>query len=1687
MVIHNLQEVVIIANEYKARVTATLVSGSLQKAIENEAKNAKITLQNVQVDTSKLISAIQTALNNHNFKINVNGLQQAGQQAGRQFVAGVNSQLKNIGVGIGGLNHVKTMLQNWGIVNPKEVELITQQLSQMSIAITKIKTDMAANGNIRMTITGVDELGRTVTQIKEFNRETGKISNAGRTISQTFGSVTTASQAAAEALKKQKQQAKELADAIKKAQKEALTLTRSSTLSNNIQAWMNKNTKAAQVFERELKDIQSRLNSNTNSNMLQRCAAEFQNIQAKAKAANLTVRGFQDTFVNLGNKVGNFALQMVGLGSAYQIGMKVINTIREGITTVVELDTALIDLKKTTSMSDNELAQFYRDANTEAKNLGVTTKEIIEQAAAWSRLGYSSANEATTMARLSSQFAMISPGMSTEEAQESLVSVMKAFRNQFPEVDDVLDGIMSKINIVGNSFALSNKDIADALMVSSSAMQAANNTFEETVALITAGTEITQDPSRVGNGLRTISMRIRGLNEETGEFDETLGNVQNDISELTHGMVSIMDDPNTYKSTYEILKRISEIWDQLSDKEQAGLLEKLFGKTRAQIGAAILANFESAEKAIERMEESAGSADKEMGIIMDSLDYKLNRLKETGVGIWQDIINRESFGKFIDGMTKVAEVVGIVIEKFGLLKTILGAGALVLAIKNIGVFKDLIIGVIAVGSKADKFVTFLYSIPKALAAIAASPITGVVAVVAAIAAAIKLYKEMNPTVQEAIHRADEYKSKLDQLQSEYDKNAERLKELNELKTNGEATLQNDVEISQLETQNALLEAQIQLYEDKYRAANKAATETARSRAKEILDENNDPGIYGLNDIVANYQHAKAMLARNDLSKYQRNAYTKQIETYGKELQSQFDDITAIIKQLDPIEDAELINQLTSLAKSVSVELSIEYDPNGKTKKSLAQFKKDIANLKQDTKDAIQKMFDLGIDKLTEDELKKVQSFVKGCGYSIDELVEYFSELYNISETSIESSTSRSIGNLTSFRDELLKTKVALEEYKAMMEGGEKGDSIAAMQEIYKGAMEDLKSGKIDSNRLRAAAQLFFSPEQLAEMNFDMEEIGRKLQSSMFEGLFDPTGESKNTAGQRMIKYIKDNADAFKGVAQVTEDGSGKINFFYSSLKELADAFGVSEAAMGAFLDEWDAYGVNVMRSTEENRKLIADYEDMVKEAGNAKEAVKQLASQMHTEGSDMLEIGSLMKDLQNAGVIKLSDKELNDTLESVFKSLSDIDDANPEATAHLNGNPAINDANQLRRTLEAILTPPITTNVILGANFALSGSGASVGKVTGTSTTGLNTKRVSRASGGTVGRDGEVLVNELGPELISDEGQAFIANGGEPGFVHLSKDAIVFNADDTAQIFKYGFRDIEYPGYSEGTRKGLRDRLLSGSRVGAAASLSSILKSTSTANAKNYVQSQKSTTSTTSKPVGTAANYNSGNTNTSRLTNTTSTTVSYWTCPRCGTKTSTYMRKCDKCGYDRYSNSSSVPKTQQTQVQTQKSLSTIGRYTGSYIANQSGNFNELYSYENAASAAGGGGGGGGGGYESQSQTNPQKIDWIAVLLNRLERSIQDLEKIASSAFNKLDKRLGAAKQEVSKLNEEIDAQNRGYQRYIQEANSIGLRSDLAEKVKNGTIDINEYDDEELKQQIQEYQEWFFMMPPYTAMYTKNCF
>jgi hypothetical protein len=326
-----------------------------------------------------------------------------------------------------------------------------------------VQSKLTAKGGLDVTVKGVDEMGRAVTVMKKFD-------DSGKEMSTT-------------------------ANAIAKAQRE-VSKSQLEIAGNNLTAWASSNSKAAASYGEQIRLLQERLQDMKTNGATQDVFKTWQEdvkvMQSGAKATGNIGKTFTDSFGSAFNSMLKFAASYVSI-------RKVFSEMENGIKTVVALDDALVDLQKTTTATPQQLNAFYNEANGIAKQYGTTTQQIIQGAADWSRLGYS-LEDSKQMAKLSSQFAAISPGMSVEESTNSLVSTMKAFGI---EANDTLDGIMSKVNVVGNNFALSNADVMTALKNSSAAMAAANSTFEETVALITAGQEIAQDSSKVGNALRT--------------------------------------------------------------------------------------------------------------------------------------------------------------------------------------------------------------------------------------------------------------------------------------------------------------------------------------------------------------------------------------------------------------------------------------------------------------------------------------------------------------------------------------------------------------------------------------------------------------------------------------------------------------------------------------------------------------------------------------------------------------------------------------------------------------------------------------------------------------------------------------------------------------------------------------------------------------------------------------------------------------------------------------------------------------------------------------------------------------------------------------------------------------------------------------------------------------------------------
>lgn len=266
----------------------------------------------------------------------------------------------------------------------------------------------------------------------------------------------------------------------------------------NIKTYINANTKAANQYGEALKQAQTNVRGATNIQELTTARKQFQALKAEISAAGMSGLSFGD---KLKSEISN----LTSFFSATSIILSSVSHLKNGFNELVALDDAMVELKKVTDETSETYKNFYYQANDIAKQLGATTQEVITQTANWAQLGYAM-QDAINLAKDSSILSTISPEMDIDTATETLISTMKAYKI---EANDVMDGINSKINIVGNNFASNNNDISEMLKRSSAAMAAANNTLEQNIALGVAGNEIVQDSASVGTALKTISMRIR--------------------------------------------------------------------------------------------------------------------------------------------------------------------------------------------------------------------------------------------------------------------------------------------------------------------------------------------------------------------------------------------------------------------------------------------------------------------------------------------------------------------------------------------------------------------------------------------------------------------------------------------------------------------------------------------------------------------------------------------------------------------------------------------------------------------------------------------------------------------------------------------------------------------------------------------------------------------------------------------------------------------------------------------------------------------------------------------------------------------------------------------------------------------------------------------------------------------------
>lgn len=655
-------------NHLKAKDKGTGKNASVIADQEQEVER----LKNIAYEAKKILSSIA---NSNKADVNtwekwVNVMKQFDQasQGSTRSIARLEDAMRN--------------------ANNSQIEYMNSVIKRFQNSYDKYSTDASRNG-YNPSVEFSDKLSSFNSSLNDLKNLSSSISN-GEFVKQeqidSFKRLTRNAEEAQKALKNMSASEKGMKSVS--VQKEI----------DKINQLLRENTRYSKEAKIELRSLITQLMSGDPTVNLEAIHTKVMEIKNAEELAGRAGKNFFDILAS--KSYYGFIGQMQSYLSMYVGFYGMMNSFRNGLSTVRELNTALTEMRKVSEETTQSLKNYQNTTFDVANVVGTTAKQIQNSTADWMRLG-ESMSEAAESAKDANILFNISEFEGIDEATESLVSMSQAYKDL-----DKMD-IINVLNNIGNNYSISTDGLATALKDSASALVTANNDLNEAVSLTTAGNAITQDPSKVGAGLRTISLRLVGteeakqelsdLGEETDGMITTVSKLRDTIMDATKAASAdgkgfdILDDNGNYKSTYEIMQGLADLYDDIvkKDKELGTnnlnlLLETIAGKNRSNIAASILQNGEMLKSVYEDAQNSEGSAEQELNSYLDSVDGKLQQLSNRAQEFWFKVIDSETIKNGIDLLTNLTKGATDFVDTIGILPTFLtgiGAG---IAVKNVG-------------------------------------------------------------------------------------------------------------------------------------------------------------------------------------------------------------------------------------------------------------------------------------------------------------------------------------------------------------------------------------------------------------------------------------------------------------------------------------------------------------------------------------------------------------------------------------------------------------------------------------------------------------------------------------------------------------------------------------------------------------------------------------------------------------------------------------------------------------------------------------------------------------------------------------------------------------------------------------------------------------------------------------------
>lgn len=1109
----------------------------------------------------------------------------------------------------------------------------------------------------------------------------------------------------------------------------------------------------------------------------------------------------------LGTSLGKYILR---LGTYQAVSGAIYGTVsafKDALKTMKEVDSELASIQKVTDFSPEQMKGIEKGAYSVASQYGVSAQEYLESVSAFAKAGYK--DLADDLGELAIKTQLVGD-VTASTANQFLLSVDAAWK-MGGSVED-LSRVLDEANIVENNYATSIDKLAQGMPNVASVASMVGMSAEETIAALGTITAVTQQSgTKAATALRALILNI--MKDTTTEVEEGVTVTKEQVETLDEVLqVYAKDALDAAKATGEIVNPMKVVAalaqaygeNKITKSDLAKIEVALGGKLRTVQLDALLKNFDMFEKMMGKIGESAGSADKEIDIMLNTWEAKSNILKNTWTEFVSKTISTDLFKGLLDRATQLLNVVGDLGTALEVVGGILAAkfafnlpNTIAKVSEAIGTVTKKLFDFYKLDMTSDEY--WKGETPSVGGRLAMAGVA--VAITAAVIAVQKYKQNVKEAAEAALVNAENSAKQTDSI----------IDLVSAYKQAEESSEQQEAASKKLAEALGLEGEAVDSLKDKYmglaaaRSADNVtdAVEAEAAAAKALEAEYNLPSLFHKTGV--RYTDLDLQREQSGIVELIRNSLEGSSAV-------RFDRGTGEYKASDTTAEGILAyyNQVLSTIDLVKTEAG-NLDDKGYSvfHSKMYQDLVDTASALKESADAYQKTKDMVQEAQIRDYILQDQqqglldtkeefdAYKKNLEENIkdNELLEKKLNVLQKLFPEFSGYVSESTDALAEQEAQANATANALERYKNAMSGGKSGgmpnkdDNWQTMAGAYDAMMKAGKKKMFGSNEFLAGKDLLLGDFGKGMSNED----AYKYLQGMKEFF---SGDSMGTGLKNLIEAKNAAGELDESLASIEKNGDGTFNFNITDdpdkLLDVADALGVSaeaiifaQQAMGNYDENIDIQGLQDLLD-----KIQKAREDREK-AKEGKEGEEADVS-VETEGADEA-VGELEKVKNEAQEVDSQSPTVDANAEGAEEAAEAIEEVKDEAEAAESTQPNIQvtaDVGGAMTNLAAVAqrvnnlpsSKTITINIVVNGEIPNIG-----GNAEGTSNFKGGLTWVNEQKGG------------FNPELIETGGKSFFVNGGKPALVALPKGAVIYNATETRKLFAEGNDITEVMHHDNGT------------------------------------------------------------------------------------------------------------------------------------------------------------------------------------------------------------------------------------------------------------------------------------------------